>query len=171
MSLKRQKRSSVWFIPTEEFREIVQTSLTLTKIVNRCGLRNIGGNFHTVLRRVKEEELDISHIKRGQGSNKGLRRGGVLPTPLVELLVEGSTCSRGPLKRRLLSEGLLKNECNLCSLSPFWNGKPLVLHLDHINGVSNDNRLGNLRLLCPNCDSQTSTFAGRNKRQAYSGVF
>jgi 5-methylcytosine-specific restriction endonuclease McrA len=52
----------------------------------------------------------------------------------------------------------------LCGQQPMWNGKQLVLILDHINGINNDNRLENLRLLCPNCNSQTPTFAGRNAR-------
>lgn len=164
MSLKRKKRSQVWFIPAVDFAEIVKSSPTLTRIVNRCGLRNIGGNFHTVLRRIEEEGLDISHIRRGLGSNKGLRRGGAKPVALNELLVENSTYHRGHLKRRLLKEGVIKNECTGCGLGPEWCGKPLVLRLDHTNGVNNDNRQGNLRLLCPNCDSQTTTFAGRNKK-------
>jgi 5-methylcytosine-specific restriction endonuclease McrA len=46
-----------------------------------------------------------------------------------------------------------------------WNGIPLVLVLDHINGKNNDNRQNNLRLLCPNCNSQQSTFAGKNKKK------
>lgn len=72
------------------------------------------------------------------------------------------------LKARLIREGVLPNVCAECGLGPQWNGLPLVLVLDHINGVNDDNRLENLRLLCPNCNSQTETFAGRNfKRTAW----
>lgn len=85
--------------------------------------------------------------------------------PLDEVLVENSTYQRVHLKRRLLEQGLLENTCALCPQGPEWNGKPLVLALDHENGISNDNRLSNLRLLCPNCHSQTETFAGRNTRR------
>jgi 5-methylcytosine-specific restriction endonuclease McrA len=67
------------------------------------------------------------------------------------------------LKRRLLAKGLLQRRCSECGLTD-WRGAPLALVLDHINGDPRDHRLENLRLLCPNCNSQTPTFAGRNKR-------
>ena len=67
------------------------------------------------------------------------------------------------LKKRLISEGLLDKVCVECGITDSWNNKPIVLHLDHINGVNNDHRLENLRLLCPNCHSQTDTWCGRGK--------
>jgi hypothetical protein len=85
--------------------------------------------------------------------------------PLEEALVENSTYSRVLLKKRLIKEGILIEECSECGQGPEWNGKPLVLQLDHKNGINNDNRKVNLRLLCPNCHSQTETFAGRNSRK------
>ena len=164
MSLKRKKRSQVWFIPPAEFTEIARTSKTITEMVNRCGLRNIGSNFLTVLKRVAEDKLDISHIPRGLGCRKGRVYGGNKPKPIEDILIENSSFSRSALKRRLLRDGLLENKCADCGLPPEWNGKSLVLRLDHINGVNNDNKIGNLRLLCPNCDSQSSTFTGRNNK-------
>ncbi|MGC9992491.1 MAG: HNH endonuclease [Candidatus Cybelea sp.] len=64
---------------------------------------------------------------------------------------------------RLVRAGLLGSTCHSCGLKD-WHGRPLSLHLDHINGVRNDNRLENLRMLCPNCHSQTPTYGGRNTR-------
>jgi 5-methylcytosine-specific restriction endonuclease McrA len=72
---------------------------------------------------------------------------------------------RKHVKTRLVREGLLKNSCQSCGLAS-WHGKPLNMHLDHINGVKNDNRLENLRMLCPNCHSQTPTYGGRNLKRA-----
>lgn len=72
--------------------------------------------------------------------------------------------SRKHLKARLVRAGLLQNSCSLCGLHD-WKGRPLSLHLDHVNGVPNDNRLENLRMLCPNCHSQTPTYGGRNVRR------
>ena len=69
------------------------------------------------------------------------------------------------LKKRLILEGYLDKVCTECGITDSWNGKPIVLHLDHINGTNNDHRLKNLRLLCPNCHSQTDTWCGRGKRK------
>ena len=83
-------------------------------------------------------------------------------TPLKKLLVAGSASGRGNIKARLIKEGMLKERCKICAQRPVWRGKRLVLILDHKNGVKNDYRLSNLRLLCQNCNSQTDTFSGRN---------
>lgn len=83
--------------------------------------------------------------------------------PLNEI-IEGkhSYYKTGHLKHRLIEAKIFEDRCFECGLSTEWNGKPIVLHLDHINGINNDHRLENLRLLCPNCHSQTSTWCGKN---------
>lgn len=70
----------------------------------------------------------------------------------------------GSLKRRLINEKKLNYKCALCGNTGGWNNKKLVLQLDHINGDHKDNRIENLRLLCPNCHSQTETFCTRQLR-------
>ena len=82
---------------------------------------------------------------------------------LEKLLSDRGKADGYHIKARLLQAGVLENKCNECGISE-WNGKDLVLHLDHINGNSRDHRLENLRLLCPNCHSQTDTYCGRNGR-------
>lgn len=74
-----------------------------------------------------------------------------------------SYTNRAGIKKRLYESGV-KEECALCGLGSEWNGKPITLQLDHINGVWNDNRKENLQIVCPNCHSQTDTFAGRTKK-------
>jgi len=81
---------------------------------------------------------------------------------LKDMMQENSNYSRGNLKRRLLAEGVLKNECAICGMGGVWQGKPIVHVLDHINGINNDHRPDNLRMVCRNCDSQLPTFTGRN---------
>lgn len=66
------------------------------------------------------------------------------------------------LKNRLLKEGLIENRCSECGISE-WNGKPLSMQLDHIDGNSSNHKFENLRMICPNCHSQTETFCGKNK--------
>lgn len=81
----------------------------------------------------------------------------------IEALLIGRRC-RTHVKTRLLRAGLLENRCSECGLAE-WRGMPLKAHIDHINGIKNDNRLENLRMLCPNCHSQTNTYGGRNLRR------
>lgn len=86
--------------------------------------------------------------------------------PLEEILVENSKFSnRGQIKRKLFEAGMMENVCSSCGLGPEWNGKPITLQLDHINGVGDDHRIENLRILCPNCHTQTDSFAGRNLKK------
>jgi len=93
-----------------------------------------------------------------QAVRRGALRARGNQLPLAVLLIRSD---RSTIKRRLLDAGILKNVCDECALTE-WRGRALQMHIDHINGVSNDNRLENLRMLCPNCHSQTPTYGGRN---------
>jgi hypothetical protein len=81
--------------------------------------------------------------------------------PMDQLLAAGTYRSRHNLKLRLLKEGLKSARCEACGLTE-WRERPISFALHHVNGERDDNRLVNLELLCPNCHSQTDTFAGRN---------
>jgi 5-methylcytosine-specific restriction endonuclease McrA len=85
-----------------------------------------------------------------------------------EVFIEESTYPRHRLKGRILKQNLIEYKCQCCGIKDEWNKQKLVLQLDHINGINNDNRLENLRFLCPNCHSQQDTFAARNKNRACS---
>lgn len=93
-------------------------------------------------------------VKRGEFKTRPLGR------PLPELLAAAK--GRSNIKRRLLAAGLSQNRCQQCGLSE-WLGEPLTVQIDHINGVHDDYRLENLRMLCPNCHSQTETHGIRNR--------
>ena len=82
--------------------------------------------------------------------------------PMDQILVKDSTYARHNLKRRLIEENLLHYKCECCRNAGEHNNKPLVLQLDHINGINNDHRLENLRFLCPNCHTQQDTYAAKN---------
>lgn len=121
-----------------------------------------------------------NRVKRTRSPNAGAQKGSVpwnagvttgrnciwdVKYPIESVLVEDSTYARCALKKRLIDCGLLEYKCACCGIEAEWNGKPMPLILDHINGVNNDNRLENLRFVCSNCDSQLDTYKARNKRK------
>jgi hypothetical protein len=83
---------------------------------------------------------------------------------LSDILIINSTYDRGHLKRRLYADGLKKRECEMCGQGEEWQGKKMSLILDHINGVNNDNRIENLRIVCPNCNATLDTHCGKKNK-------
>lgn len=146
----------------QQLIEIVPTARSVSECLRRLGLKATGANYKSFYANVERLSLDISHFK-GQGYLKGESHNWNPKKPLDEILVENSTyLNSANLKKRLLKAGLLIYKCLVCGIDS-WGDNPLSLHLDHINGNNRDNRLENLRLLCPNCHSQTDTYAGKNK--------
>lgn len=157
-----KKWSVIWKEDKRVLEKVVKESKTFTEILTHFSLINKGNNTYTLKRRLDFEGIDYSHIPQGKYANKGIARGGAKIIPMKDVLIKGSSYKRGSLKKRLIKEGLLKVKCAGCEITDVWMGKKIVLVLDHINGDSTDNRLENLRFLCPNCNSQTETFCGRN---------
>lgn len=146
----------------QEFIRAVQTCYSVASVLHTLGLKATGGNYKLFYRRVKILNLDTSHFT-GQGHLKGKSHCWNQQN-LSDILIENSTYTNTNfLKKRLLKEGLLNYQCILCGISN-WCNQPIVLQLDHINGNHFDNRLENLRLLCPNCHSQTETFTNKKKK-------
>lgn len=152
-----RKKSIIWLIPKTELEVIVKQSSSFTEILSKLDLKiESGGNFKTLKERLKQDNFDYQHIL----NNKKLFRGKIQRIPTEQLLVNGKFQSH--LKERLLKENIIENKCIKCGLGDAWQNEPISLQLDHINGDSKDNRLENLRILCPNCHSQTETYAGKN---------
>ena len=162
--MSRKRTSVMWKIERKKVQEIVGASKSLAEILRHFELVASGMAYKTLKRRMDEDNIDYSHIPLGLDWNKG-RTFNKTAIPLDQVMVKNSTYCRGSLKRRLLKDGILKNECSICGQGTEWRGKPLVLVLDHINGVNDDNRIENLRIVCPQCDSQLDTTTGRNRRK------
>jgi hypothetical protein len=154
-------RSRPW--TDDDLRRVVPGSRSYAEVLRRLEVRPGGSNHAAVRDRIAGLGLDVSHMV-GRGWNRGLLKpaGGVRPRPLDEILVADSAVTNVRLlKRRLVEEGLLEPLCARCRIET-WLGRPMPLELDHINGDRRDNRLENLRFLCPNCHALTDTYRGRN---------
>lgn len=162
MKKERQKRSKIWLMPLNEFKQLVKNSKSLKEILQHFSFVTSHGNYGTLKRRLDKEDIDYSHIPLGRSHNKGKKFPGKA-IALEKVMIKNSTYTRGTLKKRLLRNGILENKCSECGQEGEWKNKKLVMVLDHINGIRDDHRLGNLRMLCPNCNSQQKTFSGRKR--------
>lgn len=143
------------------FQELVNSCKSKGDLVNALQLSVSGSSYSIIDEFVRMWDIDTSSLK-GRAWNKGLS----LPKKhsTQDLLKNKAYMHTAGLKNRLLKEDILKNECSVCGIGCEWNGKPLVLHLDHIDGNRFNNALSNLRILCPNCHSQTETYCSRNRK-------
>lgn len=157
----RVKKSIIWKISKELLQSYYDNSSSIGQILLLLGMMNKGSNFRTLKQRMISDNISLE--KFNENKSKIIRKNATSSVPLQTYLVQESSYSRCSLKRRIIKEGILDYECRVCNLGPVWNGQKLSLQLEHINGISNDNRIENLCFLCPNCHSQTTTFAGRNK--------
>ena len=169
--MKRRKRTSpIWTIPSEEFQNLLNTSKSIVDILIKVGLDPYNGNHKTINHRIREEGFNTIKFEENRKNNnnihiKNLNKNNIIL--LDDILKENSTYSTNNLKKRLIGNNLLKKECLECGITDTWNNNPISLQLDHINGINNDNRLENLRILCPNCHSQTETFSGKHRKKLY----
>jgi Zn finger protein HypA/HybF involved in hydrogenase expression len=139
----------------EAVRAAVAKSSSLAQALQLLGLRPAGGNYRALHEACARLGLEAPACVTWTPPPSD-------PVPDELVFCENSSfLNRTQIKVRLIRRGKT-NECAECGMGPEWNGRPLVLQLDHVNGIYNDNREENLRLLCPNCHSQTETFTGRN---------
>jgi 5-methylcytosine-specific restriction endonuclease McrA len=161
---------------TKEYLEpLVRDSKSIAQLLDKLGVQPTGGNYTNIKVKLRYFGIDTSHFT-GQQWNKGLTK---TEHPAVaecarknsltneEIFCENSHVrGGGRVARRVRELNVLPYRCSVCDLTE-WLEKPITLHLDHINGVNNDNRVENLRFLCPNCHQQTDTWG--NKRRLTHG--
>ena len=150
-------------ITKEDFVKAVEESKSVAEALKALNLRPTGGNYKQFEKYTKEYNTNCKHF-----NGKGWRVGSTKPVksaqPLEEILVANSKYSTSHLKKRLIKEKILEEKCVNCNLTQ-WIKDKIPLELDHKNGINNDHRLENLRLLCPNCHAQTDNYRGKNKNR------
>ncbi|MYY81081.1 MULTISPECIES: HNH endonuclease signature motif containing protein [unclassified Streptomyces] len=147
-------------------RSVLEPAVAASKSVNDVlrylGIEVVGGHHTNISRRIKAYGIDTSHVQ--QPSRLGIPRQRC--TPELLLVEQEPTRARriqGDRLRQAMTDLGTAERCAMCGTEPLWRGRPLPLEVDHIDGNWRDNRIENLRLLCPNCHSATDTYRGRGK--------
>ncbi len=139
--------------------EATKSSTSIRQVLGKLGLAEAGGNYSVIKRRIRLLGIDVSHFN-GQGWKKGNCTPIVPARPLSEILRIGTYFQSFKLKKRLFAEGMKERRCEEFGNAE-WLNQPIPLELDHINGDTTDNRIENLRILCPNCHALTETYRGK----------
>ena len=152
----------------EVLEPVVAVSTSVNEVLRRLGLEVVGGHHTNISRRIKAHGIDTSHfslVVRTERQRYNRRR-----RTAQEILTEDTSAHarRVPSSRlkRAMREVGVDERCALCGIEGVWLGEPLPLEVDHIDGNWRNNRIGNLRLLCPNCHSTTDSYRGRGKGRA-----
>jgi Zn finger protein HypA/HybF involved in hydrogenase expression len=142
----------------EEIENGIKNGETMANISDRLNIP-----FSTFKRKAKK--LGLYKPNQGRsGINRSKEEKDKRRISLELILIGEHKMTSSSLKKRLFEEGIKKEVCEICGVNNIWEGRILSLHLDHIDGDKYNNKLCNIRILCPNCHSQTDTFAGRNVR-------
>lgn len=137
----------------DELKRVIKTCKNVKHVCITLQIHYSYGNH--IKSFIESNKIDTSHFITNEKSRK---------IPIEDRLVEKSYNIKSDTIKRYLLKNKVKNECNICKMPPIWNNKLLNFQLDHINGDHHDNRIENLRLICPNCHTQTDTFTGKNTR-------
>lgn len=151
-----------WTIPALE--SAVSESTSYRQVLNKLSLKPAGGNYDQLKKYISENKFNTNHFK-GRAWNKGIKIFKKPTLSLQEILKKDSVFQSFKLKKRLFAAGLKPRYCEECGWAKVAEGGYLPLELDHINGDRHDNRLVNLRILCPNCHSLKPTHRGKNRNR------
>lgn len=161
--------SKIWMLTSEELQNTIDNCSSYSEVLRKLNCNTAtGGNYRTLKKRIDQENINIETLNNNRKvfySNQCIKINQSKKCEIKKILKKDSNYSRTYLKNRLIQENILEYKCLECGISDLWNNKPISLQLDHINGISNDNRLENLRFLCPNCHSQTDNYSGKANKK------
>jgi hypothetical protein len=158
----KTNRKRTW--TEKQLKDAVNKSTSVRQVLRRLNLKEAGGNYSQIKKYIEFYKIDKGHFT-GYGWSKGLRGIGKPRLKLEDILIKDSYFQSYKLKKRLFEANLKPKYCEFCGWCKKSKDGRLPLELDHINGNSMDNRLENLRVLCPNCHSLQPTHRGRNRKK------
>jgi Zn finger protein HypA/HybF involved in hydrogenase expression len=167
MNLGLKVDVSIYNYDYEKIIKIVKESYNYKDVLRKLNKSSSGNAYTYLIRYIKKRNIDVSHFNSYKNNHGTFKK-----FSLKEIFVENSEYKGGTkeLKKIILKNNLIEYKCVNCNNIGEWDNKFLSLHLDHINGNNKDDRLENLRFLCPNCHSQTTTYSGKNRHtHSYSG--
>ncbi len=161
------KRSKIWKIPREVLQKMFDENSTVVDILSKLDLNPYSGNHRTLKLRIIEDNIDLTlfNINSKKYREDFLSKNRKKISDDKIFCINSKYIFGNNLKKRLINAYNIPYKCTICGNPGIHNGAKLNLQLDHINGVHNDNRLENLRFLCPNCHSQTCTFSGKKAKK------
>lgn len=147
----------------ENLENTVNNSINLMDVCRNLNMPGSCGNRKTLKNYINLYNIDTSHFYTPRPKNRDHYKEKDLYN---EILIENSAYTfTTTLKNKLYRLEIKKRECELCGQNEEWRGKKMSLILDHINGIYNDNRLENLRIVCPNCNATLETHCGKNRKK------
>jgi HNH endonuclease len=171
------KTCAIWTVDTQTLQTYLDDSITLKQvIVEKLGMKMQvpqGMHYKRLKKRIQQDNLDMTKFNQNHETYmKSVMRSSAISRKIEddECFKKDSNHNRCGIKRRILANKTIPHECALCKIGPSWNGQELSLELDHINQINNDNRIENLRFLCPNCHSQITNAHRRNKKKSMKDI-
>jgi len=139
----------------DDFAFIIKNSNSYAECLRKLGYNSSSGaSFKKLKERINELGLNVDHFSKINKTKRNEKN----------VFTKNSTACQSVVREWFRKGNYSKYVCSICEQEPFWNGKPLIMILDHINGDNKDNRLDNLRWVCPNCNYQLDTTNGKNRK-------